>query len=98
MCAEPWTKEGELAVSVKSVNHRGLDLHIQTPPAVEPYEGMIRAMVKEAVVRGHVEVRVSVPKGVAAGSVSVNRDLLRDYLRLYHTEAQTPTASMRSLI
>ena len=80
--------EGELVVSVKSVNHRGLDLHIQAPAAVEPYEGLIRAMVKEAVVRGHVEVRVSVPKGVAGGSVSVNRDLLRDYLRIYHAEAQ----------
>ena len=81
--------EGELAVSVKSVNHRGLDLHIQTPAAVEPYEGMIRAMVKDAVVRGHVEVRVSVPKSVAGGGVAVNRDLLRDYLRIYHTEAET---------
>jgi uncharacterized protein (TIGR00255 family) len=80
--------EGELVVSVKSVNHRGLDLHIQAPAAVEPYEGLIRTMVKEAVVRGHVEVRVSVPKSVAGGSVSVNRDLLRDYLRIYNTEAE----------
>jgi uncharacterized protein (TIGR00255 family) len=80
--------EGELVVSVKSVNHRGLDLHIQAPAAVEPYEGLIRSMVKESVVRGHVEVRVSVPKSVVGGSVSVNRNLLRDYLRIYHTEAQ----------
>jgi uncharacterized protein (TIGR00255 family) len=80
--------EGELVVSVKSVNHRGLDLHIQAPAAVEPYEGLIRTMVKEAVVRGHVEVRVSVPKSVAAGSVSVNHELLRDYLRVFHVEAE----------
>lgn len=80
--------EGELVVSVKSVNHRGLDLHIQAPAAVEPYEGLIRGMVKEAVARGHVEVRVSVPKSVAGGSVSVNRDLLRDYLRIFHAEAE----------
>jgi uncharacterized protein (TIGR00255 family) len=80
--------EGELVVSVKSVNHRGLDLHIQAPAAVEPYEGLIRAMVKEAVGRGHVEVRVSVPKSVAGGAVSVNRNLLRDYLRIYRAEAE----------
>ena len=80
--------EGELMVSVKSVNHRGLDLHIQAPGAVEPYEGLIRAMVKDAVARGHVEVRVSVPRSIAGGSVSVNRDLLRDYLRIYHVEAE----------
>jgi uncharacterized protein (TIGR00255 family) len=35
-----------------------------------------------------VEVRVSVPKSIAGGSVSVNRDLLRDYLHIYHAEAQ----------
>ena len=80
--------EGELTVSVKSVNHRGLDLHIQAPAGIDPYEGLIRGLVKNAVARGHVEVRVSVPKSVGGGSVTVNRELLRDYLRIYNNEAQ----------
>jgi uncharacterized protein (TIGR00255 family) len=80
--------EGELVVSVKSVNHRGLDLHIQAPSAVDPYESLIRALVKEAVGRGHVEVRVSLPKNTSAGGVSVNRDFLSEYLRIYQTEAK----------
>ena len=79
--------EGELVVSVKSVNHRGLDLHIQAPSAVDPYESLIRTMVKEAVCRGHVEVRVSLPRSVATGSVAVNRDFLTEYLRIFQAEA-----------
>ena len=54
--------DGELVVSVKSVNHRGLDLVIQAPSALDPFESAIRALVKASVVRGHVEVRVSLPK------------------------------------
>ena len=81
--------DGELTVSIKGVNHRGLDLHIQAPSAIDPYEGVIRAAVKDSVGRGHVEVRVSVPKSVAGGGISVNRDLLRDYLHIYHAEAET---------
>jgi uncharacterized protein (TIGR00255 family) len=80
--------DGELVVSVKGVNHRGLDLHIQAPSATDPYEGLIRGLVKDAVGRGHVEVRVSLPKGAAAGGVTVNRDLLREYLRVYRAEAE----------
>ncbi len=80
--------EGELVVSVKSVNHRGLDLHIQAPSAVDPYESLIRALIKESVGRGHVEVRVSLPKNASAGGVSVNRDFLGEYLRIYQAEAE----------
>ncbi|HEV2202837.1 MAG TPA: YicC/YloC family endoribonuclease [Bryobacteraceae bacterium] len=80
--------DGELVVSVKSVNHRGLDLHIQAPSAVDPYEGLIRGQVKEAVVRGHVEVRVSLPKSAAGGGITVNREFLREYLRIFNAEAE----------
>ena len=82
--------EGELVVSVKSVNHRGLDLHIQAASAVDPFEGAIRAVVKSRVVRGHVEVRVSLPRSAAGGgSIPVlNRDLLHEYLRIFREEAE----------
>jgi uncharacterized protein (TIGR00255 family) len=79
---------GELVVSAKSVNHRGLDLVIQAPPALEPYESTIRAMVKSSVVRGHVEVRVSLPKSANGDAVlALDRGFLREYLRVFHEEA-----------
>lgn len=80
--------DGELVVSAKSVNHRGLDLVIQTPSVLEPYEGTIRAMVKASVVRGHVEVRVSVPKSANGEAVlTLDREFLHDYLRIFREEA-----------
>lgn len=80
-------EQGELMVSVKSVNHRTLDLVIQSSSAVDPFEAMIRSMVKTNVVRGHVEVRVSFPKRSAAGSaLALNRDFLHEYLRMFRDE------------
>jgi uncharacterized protein (TIGR00255 family) len=80
--------DGELVVSAKSVNHRSLDLVIQVPPALEPFEGAIRAKVKSSVVRGHVEVRVSVPKKAAGDAVlALDREFLHDYLRIFREEA-----------
>src|ERR1700722_11498204 len=80
--------DGELVVSAKSVNHRGLDLVIQTPSALEPYESTIRAMVKASVVRGHVEVRVSVPKSAnGEAALALDREFLHDYLRIFREEA-----------
>ena len=80
--------DGELVVSAKSVNHRGLDLVIQTPSVLEPFEGAIRAMVKANVLRGHVEVRVSVPKGANGdAALALDRAFLHDYLRIFREEA-----------
>src|ERR1700680_336008 len=79
---------GELVVGAKSVNHRGLDLVIQTPSVLEPYESTIRAVVKENVLRGHVEVRVTLPKSAAGEAVlALDREFLHDYLRIFREEA-----------
>ena len=80
--------DGELVVSAKSVNHRSLDLVIQVPPALETLESVIRAKVKSSVARGHVEVRVSVPKQDAGEAALVlDREFLHDYLRIFREEA-----------
>jgi uncharacterized protein (TIGR00255 family) len=81
--------DGELTVSIKSVNHRGLDLQIQAPSVLDPLEAAVRAAVKTSVARGHVELRVSLPKA-ASGSAApaVNREFLGDYLRVFAEEAQ----------
>ncbi len=56
--------DGELVVSVKSLNHRGLDVHVHAPSAADPFENAIRALVKSRVARGHVEVRISLPQAL----------------------------------
>jgi uncharacterized protein (TIGR00255 family) len=80
--------DGELVVSVKSLNHRGLDVQIHAPSAVDPFENAIRALVKGRVARGHVEVRVALPPSVSNGAApSLNRALLDQYLRMFRAAA-----------
>jgi uncharacterized protein (TIGR00255 family) len=66
-------------VSVKSVNHRFLDLKLRLPEGFDLYELRLRKIVREHIHRGHVDVYVNVDPG-AAVPVQVNKDLLRAYL------------------
>ncbi len=50
----------EVTVELKSVNNRFLDLSVKCPHALNPYEETIRAQIREAVSRGHVDVFVGV--------------------------------------
>jgi uncharacterized protein (TIGR00255 family) len=73
--------EGELVVSVKTLNHRALDVHVHAPSAADPFENAVRALVKSRLARGHVEVRIAFPAGALNGSpVALNRTLLEQYL------------------
>lgn len=49
-----------IAVTVKSVNHRFLDLQLRLPPQFAAAETRVRAIVQERVSRGRVEVAVAV--------------------------------------
>ena len=51
-------EEGEIVVSLKSVNHRGLDLHFHLPPELDAVENEIRGVIKKGVARGHMQVNV----------------------------------------
>ncbi|HEY1760787.1 MAG TPA: YicC/YloC family endoribonuclease [Bryobacteraceae bacterium] len=77
-------QDGELVVSIKSVNHRGLDVHLRAPESVDAYERLIRGLVQARMSRGHVEVRVSLPGSAAGAGVPVlNQALLEAYLKAF---------------
>ncbi len=81
--------EGELSVSIKSVNHRGLDVQVRAPEAADPYENAVRAAIKAKMIRGHVEVRISLPKSsTSAGAAALNHDLLNAYLAAFREAAR----------
>jgi uncharacterized protein (TIGR00255 family) len=80
--------DGELVVSVKTLNHRSLDVHIHAPTVADPFENTVRALVKGRLVRGHVEVRISLPPAAANGnSAKLNRTLLEEYLAAFNQAA-----------
>ncbi len=77
---------GELSVSLKSVNHRGLDLHFHLPQELDHLESDIRAELKKRVGRGHLQVIVNVARSGsnAAEAGALNRELFTSWLAAYH--------------
>jgi uncharacterized protein (TIGR00255 family) len=71
-----WT----LRLSLRSVNHRFLDLHLRLPEGFEPLEPGIRQVIRERIRRGHLDVTLHFePAGPAA--VEVNREIASAYLK-----------------
>jgi len=68
-------------VSVKSVNHRFLDLKLRLPDGFDVYELRLRQVLRERIHRGHVEVYVNVDPG-AATPVQINHELAKTYMRV----------------
>ncbi len=73
-------------LSLKSVNHRFLDLHMRMPAGTEPLEMRLRRLLKEKVLRGHLEVTLSVEHGLRP-TAHFDRDLLQGYLAAFRTAA-----------
>jgi uncharacterized protein (TIGR00255 family) len=70
-----------IRVSVKSVNHRFLDLKLRLPEGFDLYELRLRQVVRDRIHRGHVDVHVGVEPG-AALAMQVNHDLVQAYLKV----------------
>jgi uncharacterized protein (TIGR00255 family) len=77
-------REGEIALSVKTVNHRGLDMHFHLPPEMDAFEGAMRKTIKARVARGHLQLNVTWSRSnVIAADSSLNRPLLQAYLAAF---------------
>ncbi len=66
-------------LSVKSVNHRFLDIQLRLPAGLDALEMELRRSLKENLVRGHVELTLSVDRSVQQKS-GYNRELVAGYL------------------
>jgi len=69
-----------IRVSVKSVNHRFLDVKLRIPDSQEPYEHRLRQAVRRRILRGHVDLQVSIEPNDNA-PVHVNQELLKAYVK-----------------
>jgi uncharacterized protein (TIGR00255 family) len=75
------------ALSLKSVNHRFLDLHFRLPSDTDALEMKLRRLLKEKMVRGHVEVTLNLDYTNANG-VGLNRQLISGYVQAFRAAAQ----------
>jgi uncharacterized protein (TIGR00255 family) len=69
-----------LRASLRSVNHRFLDVHLRIPEGLESLEPEIRKVLRARLHRGHVDVNLRVDP-IGASAVEVKRDLAEAYLR-----------------
>jgi uncharacterized protein (TIGR00255 family) len=80
--------DGEMVVSVKTLNHRSLDVHVHAPSVADLFETAVRSLVKSRLARGHVEVRISLPLGAANGTgATLNHKMLEEYLAAFRQAA-----------
>jgi uncharacterized protein (TIGR00255 family) len=69
-------------LSLKSVNHRFLDLQLRLPAGLDALEMELRRALKENLVRGHVELTLSIDRSQQQ-KAGYNRELVAGYLDAY---------------
>ena len=69
-----------LRVSIRSVNHRFLDLRVRLPEGFEAFEPAVRQVVRDRLRRGHVDITVYAETGHGTG-VEIRRDVAEAYLK-----------------
>ena len=73
-------------LSLKSVNHRFLDLHFRLPSGTDSLEMQLRRLLKEKIARGHVEISLSLDR-TNSESFSLNRELVSGYIAAFRSAA-----------
>jgi len=73
-------------LSLKSVNHRFLDLHFRLPSDTDSLEMKLRRILKEKLARGHVEVILNLDRSGPNG-VALNRQLIAGYVEAFRAAA-----------
>lgn len=68
-----------LRLTIRSVNHRFLDLHLRLPEGFEPLEPRIRKIIRERMRRGHLDVTLHYEL-VGPAAVGVNQEVAAAYL------------------
>lgn len=74
------------ALSLKSVNHRFLDLHFRLPSGSDALEMQLRRLLKEKIARGHIEISLSMER-TTSEKFSLNREVVGGYIAAFRTAA-----------
>jgi uncharacterized protein (TIGR00255 family) len=73
-------------LSLKSVNHRFLDLHFRLPSGTDGLEMQLRRLLRDKMARGHVEVTLSLERGIGS-TFSLNREIIGGYIAAFRAAA-----------
>ena len=70
-------------LSLKTVNHRFLDVQLRNPNGLDALEMELRKAIKDALVRGHADVALSVDR-TSQQKAGYNRELVAGYLAAFN--------------
>jgi uncharacterized protein (TIGR00255 family) len=86
-----------LSVSLRSVNHRTLDLHLNLPDQLSQLEPALRREVAALRPRGHLQIRVSLERAAAAAP-AVDEALVGKYIDLFRRLAERYGLSLETVM
>ncbi|MGD0293565.1 MAG: YicC/YloC family endoribonuclease [Terracidiphilus sp.] len=80
----PLPNEGQLSytLTVKSVNHRFLDVQMRLPSGLDALEMELRKAIKDNLIRGHVDLTLSIDRSNQQ-TAGYNRELVNSYLTAF---------------
>jgi uncharacterized protein (TIGR00255 family) len=80
------TAQANYVLTLKSVNHRFLDLHLRLPSGFDELEMELRKVLKEQLLRGHVELTLQVERTAQAVG-GFNREMVAAYVAAFQAAA-----------
>jgi len=89
--AQSATEDGlAFTLTMKSVNHRFLDLSLRLPGDCDALEVALRRLMKERLKRGHVDATLHIDRRAreSAQAIQLNRELLAAHLQVFHEAAK----------
>ena len=80
--------DGKLSftLSLKTVNHRFLDIHFRMPAGTDALEMKIRRVLKDKLARGHLELGLTVDR-VSSNGAAMNREVVGSYVQAFRAAA-----------
>lgn len=81
-------------ISLKSVNHRFLDLHMRIPSGMDALEMELRRILKKQLVRGHVEITLMLDRSHRQ-EAAYDASLVADYIAAFHQIASAHNLDCR---
>ena len=73
-------------LSLKSVNHRFLDLHFRLPSDTDSLEMKLRRLLKDNLARGHVELTLNIER-TGSNGFALNREIAAGYIAAFRSAA-----------
>jgi len=79
--------QGQIRMTLRSVNHKALDISLRMPPSLFPLEAALRAAVREVASRGKLDLAIEVQDEPGL-EPQINRPLLRAMAKTWQEDAE----------